>query len=267
MTFRARPICRACVSFSPGRAPTRRARERGVTECSRRLLSLLPRGEGFSSLRANGQSRVHAQDAPDPLAPRNDDAKIRSRGAFAKFKEIGAWRRTVIAASNFPEVNPAGKNSHAIVPRLEWAAWREAGRLDERIRTETIFGDFGADTGKIVFADGGGGAIVHLRYATPESWLVPRGGPTTEKFDGSIRFVADRIVNSKVFAGDWFSWGDEFIADCATRAGGPGNSTIWRAANMNHHMTRAVIDVERRLGREIAQPRQRLTAAQQPLPL
>ncbi len=181
---------------------------------------------------------------------------------FSKFREIGPWARTIIAASNFPEKNPAPKNSHTTVARLEWAAWQEAGRIHDRIKNESIFGDFGADSGKIVFADGGGGAIVHLRYATSESWLIPRGGPTSEKFDGSIRFVADRIVNSKYFAGDWFSWGDEFIADCATSASGPGNATIWRAANMNHHITRAVIDIGRYLGREIRQPHERLAPAQ-----
>ena len=184
--------------------------------------------------------------------------------SFLKLSEVGHWSKIVIASSNFPKTNPATKNNHAVVPRLEWGAWQEAARSDERLKL-SVFGDFGADNGKIEFSEGGGAAIIHLRYATSENWLIPRGGPTTDKIDGSIRFVAARIVNNSYFAGDRFSWGDEFIADCANNACSPGSPTTWRAVNMNHHITRVVVDIEHFYGRDIPESHERLTPAQQPL--
>ena len=71
------------------------ARERvGVTECSRRLFSLSPRGEGFSSLRANGQSRVHARDAllPEVAGP-IDKLRDGSGGSFLQSFRIAAERQ------------------------------------------------------------------------------------------------------------------------------------------------------------------------------
>jgi T4 beta protein len=65
------------------------------------------------------------------------DAAIVDKRAFAelivssvgRFREVGSWARTILAASNFPDANPAAKNGHAIISRLEWAAWQEATKL------------------------------------------------------------------------------------------------------------------------------------------
>ena len=106
-----------------------------------------------------------------------------------------------------------------------------------------MFGDYGADNARISFGDSGFGAITHLRYATRDKWLVVRGGVPILDHDGSIHEVAKRILISGVFAGELFSWGDEFIEACANRLGMKGSPTTWRAANMNHHMTRVTQDV------------------------
>jgi T4 beta protein len=161
--------------------------------------------------------------------------------------------------------NPCKPNQHAVIQRLELAAWKEASRLDDRIKRNLTFGDFGADHGKVAFGDSRGPAITHLRYATPENWLITRGGPSSSKVDGSIRFAAARIINSDYFAGEHFSWGDEFIFDCSSGAGAPGYPTVWRAVNMNHHMTRALIDVGAHLGRTVRQPAERQTPLQEVL--
>jgi hypothetical protein len=185
--------------------------------------------------------------------------------SYSKFAEMGSWAKTIVAASNYPEANPSKPNQHAVVQRLELAAWKEACRLDDRIKRNLTFGDFGADHGKVAFGDSHGPAITHLRYATPENWLITRGGPSSSKVDGSIRFAAARIINSDYFAGERFSWGDEFIFDCSSGAGRPGYPTVWRAVNMNHHMTRALVDVRTHLGRVVQQPAERQTPLQEVL--
>lgn len=178
------------------------------------------------------------------------DADLSDVEAFAAFEaewilraqEFGLWRRVIVAATNYPEKNPAPENGQTKVGRNEWLAWKHALSLNSRVRELAMFGDFGADNARIDFG-GAGRALKHIRYATRDEWLVVRGGHLTVECDGSIRDVARRIILSGAFAGELFSAGDEFIAACASGLGGKGNPTTWRAANMNHHMTRVTQDM------------------------
>jgi hypothetical protein len=178
------------------------------------------------------------------------DADLSEVDAFAAFQaewilrtqEFGLWRRVIVAATNYPEKNPAPENGQTKVARNEWLAWKQALSLNPRIGEVAMFGDFGADNAKIDFG-GAGRALKHIRYATRDGWLVVRGGPLTPECDGSIQDVARRITLSGSFAGELFSAGDEFISACAAGLGGKGNPTTWRAANMNHHMTRVTQDI------------------------
>jgi hypothetical protein len=186
------------------------------------------------------------------------DADLSDVEAFAAFEaewilrtqEFGLWRRVVVAATNYPEANPAPENGQTTVPRNEWLAWKKALSLNPRVGEIAMFGDFGADNAKIDFG-GAGRALKHIRYATREGWLVARGGPQTLICDGSIQDVTRRIMLSGAFAGELFSAGDEFIAACASGLGRKGNPTTWRAANMNHHMTRVTQDIADSLEIEI----------------
>jgi Beta protein len=100
-----------------------------------------------------------------------------------------------------------------------------------------------------------------LRYATDTDWLVVRGDDKRE----TIRSVAARIVNSGSFSGEFFSWGDEFIASRARGLAGVGNPMIWRAVNMNHHMTRVTVDLGTLYGTSIPQSAQRRQRVQDEL--
>ena len=186
------------------------------------------------------------------------DADLSEVDAFAGFEaewilraqEFGLWRRVIVAATNYPEKNPAAENGQARVGRNEWLAWKQALSLNSRVGELGMFGDFGADNARIDFGTSGR-ALKHIRYATRDEWLVVRGGSPTQACDGSIRDVARRIMLSGSFAGELFSAGDEFIAACAAGLGTKGNPTTWRAANMNHHMTRVTQDIADHLEIEI----------------
>jgi Beta protein len=178
------------------------------------------------------------------------DADLSDLNAFAAFEaewvlrtqELGLWRRVIVAATHYPEKNPAPPNGQIEVGRNEWLAWKQAVGIDARVGELAMFGDYGADNARISFGETGFGAITHFRYATKDKWLVVRGGSPVPAHDGSIHEVARRILISGVFAGELFSWGDEFIKACA-EAKQVGNPTIWRTANMNHHMTRVTQDL------------------------
>lgn len=163
-------------------------------------------------------------------------------GALQLLQDLGVWRLLVFQGTNYPDHNPATAGNHSIIPRNEWLAWRQAVRFDPATAEHMLFGDYAADCAKMEFGDGGGRAIRHYRYATPEAWLVQRG----EKIGTDalvMRNVCINILESGHFAGRAFSSADEYIFQTAHGHAGPGNSTIWRAINTTHHITRVVADI------------------------
>jgi hypothetical protein len=97
----------------------------------------------------------------------------------------------------------------------------------------------------------------NLRYATGPDWLAVRGNKERQ----TIRSVAERIVKSGSFSGELISRDDEFIATRAIGLAGVGNPMIWRAVNMNHHMTLVTND----LGALYATPVSRFHERRQPM--
>jgi hypothetical protein len=152
------------------------------------------------------------------------------------------WQQVVFQGTNFPDKNPAEQNSNVLVSRNEWLAWRRAVSFDPATADHLLFGDYAADCAKLVFGGGGGAAIRHYRYTTPEAWHVQRG-PQEGGHEEVMRKVCQGILDSGYFAGRDFSTADDYIFLTANGQAGPGNSTIWRAVNTTHHITRVVADV------------------------
>ncbi|HWM45596.1 MAG TPA: beta family protein [Xanthobacteraceae bacterium] len=156
-------------------------------------------------------------------------------GWLVNYRSIGNWPRIVLSGSSFPIKNPAPPKSATMVSRLEWQLWRSANEMDQSLRDFLFFGDFGADNSHFVF-ESGGRPIPHLRYATESEWLVVRGDGS----DPLLRGVSKRIFDSRHFRGATFSAGDEFIALWARGSASTADPSVWRMANMNHHITTVV---------------------------
>jgi hypothetical protein len=210
-------------------------------------LALCDLQDGIEELLTQVQAAAHVDASECLLILDLGDATISEVGAFSKFvaewlsklHQLGRWSRIIVQASNYPLKNPAPINGDASPERLEWHTWRKLVEDDPSMLEWALFGDFGADHGQFDFKPGGR-PLSHIRYATADSWLVCRGGDTTETVDGSIHAVATRIVRSGKFLGEAFSYGDEFIAMCAAREAF-GNPSTWRTANMSHHLTLAAV--------------------------
>jgi Beta protein len=177
-------------------------------------------------------------DDPDAISELIVDSTHRLQSA-------GQWRRLVFEGTHYPITNPAPKNGSIKIRRNEWIAWKRVNETHPELRTSLFFGDFAADNASFEIAPkrGGGRPIPHLRYALPDEWLIARGGPATENDNGSMQSVAKKILDSGHFAGEAFSAGDEFIADCALGKGGVGSPSIWRKVNIVHHITHVVKDL------------------------
>lgn len=173
------------------------------------------------------------------------------QGVLELLQDAGMWQQIVFQGTNFPEVNPAEPASFELVPRNEWKAWKLAVKFDPNTAEHFLFGDYGADCAKMVFNGSGGRAIRHYRYTTEDAWLIQRGASSGSDVD-VMREVCRQIVSKKEYAGQTFSQADEYIYNTYIDQGGPGNSTIWRAVNTTHHITRVVRDVSLVKGINIA---------------
>jgi hypothetical protein len=170
--------------------------------------------------------------------------------AYQQVNEIGLWGRLAVQATSFPEKNPSEAGGNSLLPRNEWHAWKHAANHEDNVRRNVMFGDFGADSSKFIFASGGRSPIRHYRYSTTESWFVVRGTdehPVKE----AMQDISLKIVNSDHFSGREFSHGDAFIYDTAHGLAGPGNPSTWRKVNTVHHLTRVVCDLAPLHGRKI----------------
>jgi hypothetical protein len=151
-----------------------------------------------------------------------------------------SFRRMVLAAASFPEdLSDVDAATVTKLPRREWDLWKTLQRRPNNLpRRDLIFGDY---------------AITHpvpkeldprtmrmsanIRYTTRDSWLVVKGRNVRQYgFDQYFELCKD-LVGRPEYEGRDFSWGDEYIEDCANEIAGPGNATTWRKVGTNHHLT------------------------------
>ena len=185
---------------------------------------------------------------PDPVAPIIG-------GALEQLQTLGNWQHIIFQGTYYPESNPADPGQSTLCPRNEWLAWRQAVNFDPTTADHLIFGDYAADSSKMVFGSKGGRPIPHYRYTTATSWLIERGKASGGYLE-VMQDVCKRVVNSGHFAGAVFSHADLLIYRTAHGLEGPGNATTWRQINTTHHVTRVVTDVAKVRGiviREIAE--------------
>ncbi|WP_193187060.1 beta family protein [Nisaea sediminum] len=166
------------------------------------------------------------------------------QGALDLTNSIGPWHRIVLQGSNFPERNPGVPNQEVFVPRHEWAVFSEAFKDCDVPISRIGYGDFGADCATLKFPrkKGGGRAIRHLRYTTARNTVVVCGDISGSDNE-LMGKVCRTIVNSDYFDGPTFSKADSQIDCLARRLIGPGNPSVWREWNMNHHITKVVKDL------------------------
>lgn len=165
------------------------------------------------------------------------------RSALEQLQTFAQWQLVVFQGTHYPEKNPAEVGQTITYPRNEWRAWREAVRFDPSTAHHMIFGDFAADSAKLVFGGEGGRPIPHCRYAIDSDWLVIRGTDIGTTYE-VMKDVFERVLNSGKFSGPSFSEADWYIDNVArNNTLSAGNASTWRQINTTHHITRVVADI------------------------
>lgn len=164
------------------------------------------------------------------------------------------WRTLTVTGSVFPESLPSTKyRPHGTLSRIEWLGYKGlVARLGPEDRIPS-FGDYSVShprTNKLDprFMD----PNAKVKYTIDDAWLVVMGTRMRQPpYREQYRDLCQRIirVSPPVYPGKDFSWGDEYIYNCANsvmvkkKVTTTGGSSTWPCVCNNHHITRVVRDL------------------------
>lgn len=149
------------------------------------------------------------------------------------------WNTITLSASGFPE-NLAGISPRSIdsIPRTELDLRAELDRRKSSIQRFPTFGDYGICHPDILDFD----PRVHtpsaaIRYTIEREWLIIKAGSIKRYKYDQFRALSNDLRRRPEYYGPNYSWGDNYIDECAECKVGTGNLTTWRQVGTNHHLT------------------------------
>jgi hypothetical protein len=159
-------------------------------------------------------------------------------GLLDRLPKVDQWRTFTVTATSFPR-NLTGlpPSEFSLVPRGEWNLWKCLIRNKNRITRLPTFGDYGVSHPEPPEVDP---RIIRpsasIRYTHNTYWLVPKGRNLRDHGYDQFHEVCRMLIQRAEYAGRQFSWGDQYIDDCAAERVGTGNLTTWRKVGTSHHV-------------------------------
>jgi hypothetical protein len=176
----------------------------------------------------------------EDLGPEAGRAALVARSIFSMIPRKNEWRRIVLAAASFPEdLSDVDAATITTLHRCEWDLWKTLQKRPGLLpRPDLIFGDYGIAHPVTKELDPRTMRMsASIRYTTPKNWLVLKGRNVRQYGFDQYFELAKALVERPEYSGSDFSWGDQYIFDCAAGITGPGNATTWRKVGTNHHLT------------------------------
>ena len=172
----------------------------------------------------------------------------RGLNTLTAIQGLGQFRSIIVTGSNFPRtVGDIPLDGVGYVERRELLVWdRIRAALQEHV--QPWFGDYSIVHPDFVDVENARNANAKIRYTTRATWMISRGHLLREE-PGYLQYheVARRIANATEFMGSDFSWGDEYIQNCAEENDGPGNLAKWVEVDVCHHVSYVMQEIEERV--------------------
>ncbi len=156
------------------------------------------------------------------------------------------WRTFTILGTSFPRSMVEIKGSEEVVPRHEWLLYKmliaNLNKMGLRLPT---FGDYAISHPEVLRLDM---RLVKpaasIRYTIDDAWYIIKGPNVRDNGFNQYHGHCQKILASPNYAGTYFSEGDKYISDCASRDDvSTGNLTTWRWIGTNHHLAKVVLDI------------------------
>ncbi len=235
------------------------AEEVGTSICFR-----LPPGEWTDLSTPTGAGRLLSLLAETSLPPSEIHVVLDMEGEVSITAAISAtalrealrglprateWKSVTVAGTSMPAVTSGvGAGNTAELPRAEWQVWRQL--IEAPSHRAPAFGDYGVHNPDPLsdFDPRFMQSAAQLRYTLPQVWLVARGRGVRDHGNEQVRDLASLVLSHPQFPGRGFSWGDNWLADCADSSCSAGNQMVWRKVTTNHHITFVVRQIANLLG-------------------
>jgi hypothetical protein len=154
---------------------------------------------------------------------------------------IREWRSLTLIAGAFPKDLSGYMPGEHRLKRIDWSSWRDqfADNGSSVVRAPA-YGDYATLHATFEEPPRGANPSASIRYATDEDWLIMRGESLRKPGGpGPAQWIAEAqlLCEKHEYQGPDYCWGDRFIYEKAEATNGPGSTTQWLAATVNHHLT------------------------------
>jgi hypothetical protein len=208
----------------------------GLSKLSAKLADLL------KDLGARPQDTDLILDFKEVPASQTSAIVIAAQSILATLPNINEWRTLTLAATGFPSsLGGITAASFGTISRSEWIIWTTLANNRTELPRLPTFGDYGINHPDPLEIDPRVMKMsANLRYAVETEWLILKGRSVKDYGFEQFHGLCKTMLGRPEYKGAAFSWGDEYINDCAGRTSNPGNATTWRKVGTNHHLALVV---------------------------
>ncbi|MCQ6275766.1 beta family protein [Bacillus sp. V3B] len=155
--------------------------------------------------------------------------------------DLNKWRTFTICSTSFPSQlsKKVATKTNGILPRVEWIVYQDL--LQKNISRFPTFGDYTVVNSAVpanfdpTYMD----MAPTIKYTVDDKFLIFRGSGVKASGQGfsQVCAISKNVVSHPNYLGSNFSYGDQFIDNCANKPNSPtGNATTWVSINVNHHL-------------------------------
>jgi len=167
-----------------------------------------------------------------------------------RLPQLHQWRTFTLCATSIPVSMSGMKQGQTLLNRSEWLLYK---RIVEVLAAQNYrlptFGDYCINHPEISAVDMRFvKPYAQIRYTAENSWLIVKGTNVRDNGFEQYRDLCRTITKSIYYLGKDFSFGDEYIADCAKGHANTGTLTTWRMVGTSHHIKKVVVDISRFFG-------------------
>ena len=159
---------------------------------------------------------------------------------------INRWRSFTICGTSFPKSMGEVKLGATLLKRYEWLLYKSVvdALSTDKIRLPS-FGDYVINHPHVPDPPLDMRIIkpaASIRYTSHNSWFIVKG---LNNRDNPFQYkeLSEIVTSSPHYSGKNFSFGDEYIADCAKSVSKRESLTRWRQVGTNHHIEKVVDDI------------------------
>lgn len=158
---------------------------------------------------------------------------------------LNKWETFSIIGTSFPESMGGIKEGMVSIPRYEWQLYK---KLIIALKKESLrlpcFGDYAISHPNVLELDMRKvKPSATIRYTIDDNWYIVKGKNVKDYGLAQFHALSQNLVNSQYYHGPTFSYGDEYIQDCAKNKAGNGNLTTWRQVGTNRHIEKVRQDI------------------------